>query len=652
MENTEGKSLDVNQVKINELKQLFPEILTEGKIDFEKFKLAFGDEINTKPERYELSWAGKQQARREIQKQTTATLVPENPTGFKNPSGLASGNIFIEGENLEVLRVLQKSYYGKIKMIYIDPPYNTGSDSFVYPDDFGEGKYKYQKTIGDRDENNHLNKLDLWQKNVKENGQYHSNWLSMMYPRLFLARNLLSNDGVIFVSIDDNEVHNLRLLMNEIFGEENFIGEFIWVRKKKGAFLSKKIRKMTEYILCYQKSENDLIFFGEEAYSDKQQPIVKRTNALKKIIFPPNIIKTKLKDGSYENISSTDQTGIKFLSPIEVYNGLVINELITEGKYVWTQEFLNNEIKNGSEINLSTKFGFNVLRYNQDEKTKTPSTLINKDINVGTNEDASEEIANIFKAEMGTFFSYAKPTSLVKFLIKTITFQNADSIILDFFAGSGTTAQAVLELNKEDGGNRQFICVQMPEKTDEKSEANKAGYATIADICKERIKRVIEKMLKEDKGKLNLPDFKNPVDLSFKTYKLTYTNFKIWQTENVNKEVLEQQLLEFKEPVANYETKKQTPENLLTELILKSGFELTVSIEKIEFDSCEYFNIANGAMYVCLQEVTSKLFLEFCKHKPQKIIVLSQMFTSPESEKILGNATLQLKDAGIEMVII
>jgi len=247
----DGKSLDVTEEKITQLKEILPEAFTESKIDWEKLKAALGEDVEFRNERYVLNWAGKSDAFRVLQSPTTATLVPSKDEAVNFDE---TDNIFIEGENLEVLKVLQKSYFGKIKMIYIDPPYNTGNDTFIYPDKFSESKDEYLGRIGDKDETGYMTREGLFRKNSKDSGHYHSNWLSMMYPRLFLARNLLTEDGVIFVSIDDNEVHNLRLLMNEVFGEENFIAQFAW--RTDGNFDNQaKVKNCHEYILFYGKSQ-------------------------------------------------------------------------------------------------------------------------------------------------------------------------------------------------------------------------------------------------------------------------------------------------------------------------------------------------------------------------------------------------------------
>ena len=248
----DGKSLNVTEEKLNRLKEIIPEAFTEEKIDWEKIKAALGEDIEFKDERYVLNWAGKSDAFRVLQSPTTVTLAPCRDESVEFDE---TGNIFIEGENLEVLKVLQKSYFGKIKMIYIDPPYNTGNDNFIYPDKFSETREEYLGRIGDKDETGYMTREGLFRKNSRDSGHYHSNWLSMMYPRLFLARNLLRDDGVIFVSIDDNEVHNLRMIMNEVFGEENFVANFPRITKKAGK-TSDLVSKNNDSILCFRKSDN------------------------------------------------------------------------------------------------------------------------------------------------------------------------------------------------------------------------------------------------------------------------------------------------------------------------------------------------------------------------------------------------------------
>ena len=388
-----------------------------------------------------------------------------------------NGNLIIEGDNLIALKALLPEYAGKVKCIYIDPPYNTGNDNgtnqgWVYNDNVNSPMIKewLNKEVGSDD----LTK--------------HDKWLCMMTPRLKMLRELLSDDGIIFISIDDYALHTLRFLMNEIFGEQNYIYGFTWVRKKKGSFLNKKVRKMTENILVFSKIESQFEFFGEKAYADKWQPIVKRTNTEKELLFSANTVVTTLLDGIYvKGKYEEKETSIEFLEDFEVKDGVVITYLKTKARYVWTQDFLNNEVQSGSQVALSSKYGFNVLRFNQDEKFKAPSSLINSIQNVGTNEDATSEIANLFGTNIGETFDYAKPVSLIKYLLQFHTQQN--DLILDSFAGSGTTLQAVNELNKEDGGNRKCILVQMKEDSETQPDKN-----ICQNITRERNKLAIEKL--------------------------------------------------------------------------------------------------------------------------------------------------------------
>lgn len=376
-----------------------------------------------------------------------------------------TGNKIIKWDNLEALKALLPEYEWKVDCIYIDPPYNTGNENWVYNDNVNHPKIK--KWLWDV----------VWKDS--EDLSRHDKWLCMMYPRLKLLHKLLSNDWVIFISIDDNELAHLRLLMDEIFWYNNFIANFSWVRKKKWSFLSKKVRKMLENVVCFEKKNNNIEYFWEKAYSDKYQPIVKRTNSEKILDFKGWIIETKLADWYYEAWFKWKQwTGIFFLNKIEVKKGLIVNELKCKWNFVWTQDFLNNEIKQGSKVSLSTKFWFNVLRHNQWEKIKTPSTLINDESWVGTNEDATSNLKEMFELELGELFNYSKPYSLVKYLIKMVTAKKKNSFVLDSFAGSGTTGHAVMKLNEEDQWNRKFILVELEDYAEE--------------ITAERNKRVIQ----------------------------------------------------------------------------------------------------------------------------------------------------------------
>ena len=475
-------SLDVKKEKIEKLKELMPEVFTESnKLDVDKLKKTLGEFVNDENERYVLNWAGKNESFKVLQTQTTATLAPDKEESINFDT---TENIFIEGENLEVLKVLQKSYHNKIKMIYIDPPYNTGNDSFIYPDKFEESKSDYLKRIGEKDEEGFLLKEGLFRKNSKENGQYHSNWLSMIYPRLFLARNLLKDDGVIFVSIDDNEVHNLRMVMNEIFGEENFRNAIVIKRGAKSVQMQfetvDKLGSGYETLLMYSKNSN--YRFPRIEKQLKEKKLGSWNNHWRGTDRPSmryKIFNIKPESGQWRWGKE------RSLQAIHNYN-VLLKELskniktITEDEIDdwWTDKYKED----GSELDL--------LRLSKNGKPEhyVPSseTQLDNDVWFNLPPNSTSVLKSIFGFKI---FDNPKPIELIKRCLLVSNSEN--EIIVDFFAGSGTTAQAVLELNKEDQGNRKFILVQMPEKMAEDSEAYKAGYKTIADICKERVRRVI-----------------------------------------------------------------------------------------------------------------------------------------------------------------
>lgn len=453
---------------------------------------------------YEFNWEGKELAYKLAQTPSTGTLIPDKESS-KNWDD--TENLYIEGDNLEVLKLLQKSYFGKVKMIYIDPPYNTGND-FVYHDDFKDNIANYKEITN-----------QTTKANPETNGRYHTDWLNMMYPRLKLARNLLTDDGVIFLSIDDNEVHNLKKVCDEIFGAENFVAEFTWIKKKKGSHLSKTVRNMTEYVLAYSKEITKIELFGEEAYTDKWQPLAKRTNAHKTLTFKANTLETKLKDGQYKNgLYGEGTSAIRFKNDFYVKDGKIVSELDVEGSFVWIQKKLDDELELGTRVALSTKFGFNALRSNQADKIKRPTTILDSKLNIGTNEDAYGEAISLFEKE--NIMSYPKPVSLIKYLINTLGYYDKNFIVLDFFSGSATTSHATVQLNLEYNSNIKFIMVQLPELTDEKSEAYKSGYKNICEIGKERIRRAGDKIVSENKDKEGIEN----LDIGFKVFKLVYNN--------------------------------------------------------------------------------------------------------------------------------
>ncbi|HET7116954.1 MAG TPA: site-specific DNA-methyltransferase [Hanamia sp.] len=628
------------------MKELFPDVFSEDKLDWEKLKATFSEDINFANERYVLNWAGKADAFKTLQIPTTATLIPCIGEGINdfpqfeqsgksfNPENHGSDNVFIEGENLEVLKVLQKSYYGKIKCIIIDPPYNTGNDSFIYPDSFKENKADYEKRIGDKDEEGYLMKEGLFRKNSKDSGHFHSNWLSMMYPRLFLAKNLLKDDGVIFVHIDDNEVHNLRLLMNEIFGEENFVAEFIWKsRQIVDSRTQNGVSNDHEYILVYGR--NNAVLKGKKSRIDKY----KNPDNDERGSWMSNSILGLATPSQRPNLHydiKDPETGNNFSPPPETgwrYSRDTMTKKIKEKRIVFPakKDGRPREKKFLSELE-SEYTGF--------------SSLISTE--VGYTLNGTRELRDILD---GNFFPFPKPISIIKTLINQgLSNEGTDeAIVLDFFAGSATTAQAVLELNKEDGGNRKFILVQLPELTDENSEAFKAGYKTIADISKERIRRVINKLKIENEelkikkeGELKFGNQDNQMnqgpDNGFKVFKLASSNFKIWRGNEITEENLAQQLEVFTNPVSE----GSEEENMLYELMIKAGYELTDKIEKAD----KFYSINDGELIIALEEMSQPVVDKILAAKPQKVITLDNLFTS--NDQLKTNTVLQMRDAGVE----
>lgn len=534
MENNKIKK-DINNVvndNLKALEQLFPSAVKDGQLDIKALKEELGDFEEVGIERYELNWAGKQNAKKIVQQGIGNKTLKFVAKDSKNAD--STENIYIEGDNLEVLKLLRQNYYNSIKMIYIDPPYNTGND-FVYNDTFKMDKEESDKAEGIISENN-----EKLQKNQKSTNRYHANWLNMMYPRLKLARDLLTDDGVIFISIDDNEQANLKRLCDEIFGEENFVGELSWLKKRKGSFLSQKIVSVTEYIIIYAKQNNLVKLYGGKPDEKESQPLIKRTNLTVKLEFPPYTISTKLKDGIYEKGNyGLGTSSVNLIADIEVRNGMIITELKIEGPFIWSQSFVDEQIKLGAKFIINTiNFQIRVFKIYKEEAFKGLNSMINGVNLKATNEEGYEELISILKVEK--ILDYPKPVNLLKYIINSSTYFNKNSIILDFFSGSATTAHAVMQLNSEDDGNRKYIMVQLPETTDEKSEAFKAGYKNIAEIGKERIRRAGEKIkqeIEEYNSNLKLGEEPKKVpDIGFKVFKVDDTNIKWYDMENFNEE--------------------------------------------------------------------------------------------------------------------
>ena len=608
----EKDSPKIAQEKLTHFKKLFPEAMSEGTVDVEALRRSLGENVASNDERYNLDWAGKTEAFKALQTPTTATLAPcpEESVDFEK-----TGNVFIEGENLEVLKVLQKAYYGKIKMIYIDPPYNTGNDNFIYPDRFQESKEEYLKRIEEKDEEGYLLKEGLFRKNSKENGHYHSNWLSMMYPRLFLARNLLKEDGVIFVSIDDNEVHNLRMLMNEVFGEENFLASIVWQKKYGPANDATQFSATHEYILAYSKNLN----WSPNLFSRTEEQL----EAFKNPDNDPRGL-WRASDLSARTPSESCKYPIEIPSGKTVYPPNSRSWIVSQARY--NEMLKDNRIwfgVSGDGRPMQKKF------LSEVKDGITPETWWDREF-AGDNKIARYELKDIFPENV---FDTPKPSKLVKRFLEIATSSKSNDIVLDFFAGAAVTAHAVYELNKADNGNRIFICVQLPEKAGEETDAFKAGYKTIAEIAKERIRRVIKTIKAGDPG----------LDLGVKVFKLKNSNFKIWRGDVVDTaEDLERQMDLLKDPVKP-EAQEQ---NLLWELLLKSGYDLNTKIVEQKAGKCRFYSVAEGELVVVLNKADEKCLQEIVKLKPQKVICLDNIFEA--NDQLKTNTALQMKDAGIE----
>ncbi len=563
-----SKSKDLTEENILKLKELFPEAFTEGKIDFEVLQELLGKEIEVNEERYHFNWAGKAQARREAQKVSTGTLRPckEESVDFDTTE-----NLYIEGDNLEVLKLLQKSYYKKIKMIYIDPPYNTGKD-FVYKDDYKDNLKNYEKITKQRDEEG--NKLST---NSETNGRYHSNWLNMMYPRLKLARNLLTDDGVIFISIDDKELHNLKQICDEVFWEDNFIANLVWQKKTSGGQHSTTFLDFHEYILVFSK--NKKIFKGFK---------IKRT--------AKQIMSFKFTDEYFS------ERGKYLLSPLKSWldfrKTLIYDIICPDGSTINNQWICSEatylELKKDGRIefkrNEDGEWSIYKKQYlNDNDGFVIPPSLL---LEVAYTLHGKIELKKIFNKE--DIMPFPKPKNLIKYIISMNL--NSEDFILDFFSGSATTAHAVLELNKEDGGNRKFICVQLPEPTPVDSEAYKAGYKTIAEIGKERIRRVINNIKEEKEKQLDLDE--NKLDLGFKVLKLDSSNIVSWDPETKE---LQRTLLES----VNNIKEDRTNEDVLFEILLKLGLPLTVNISEREIEKTKVYIIGNGELFICLDTINN-----------------------------------------------
>lgn len=568
-----GKTPDLAAENIEQLRQIFPDVFEEGKIDFDKLKQVLGEYVDDEKERYNFTWNGKGKALRLAQTPTTGTL---RPCEAESKNWDDTQNLYIEGDNLEVLKLLQKSYHGKIKMIYIDPPYNTGSD-FVYPDDFSNSIENYKKITGQVDEDG--KRLGA---NAETSGRYHTDWLNMMYPRLRLARNLLADDGIIFMSIDDNEVDNLKKVCDEVLGGNNYVGTVIWERAFSPKNDARYFSASHDYIIVYAKDIDE--------FSIGKLPRTEEMNSRYK--NPDNDPR-----GPWQSGDLTAKTYSKAYDyPIQTPSGKFVSP--TSGRsWITSKEKMDLWIQEG-RIWFGEK-GDNTPRYKRYLLEMTdgivPTTLW-KYNDVGHSQEGRQEVKELFDGK--GYFDGPKPVRLLQRIGKVANL-NSGSIILDFFSGSATTAHAVMQLNAEDGGNRKFIMVQLPEPCADGTEAAKAKFKNICEIGKERIRRAGEKIkaeVEEQNAQLKIGEEPKKVpDIGFKVFKLDSSNLKKWQPDYDD---LEATLFD---SVSNY-VEGRSELDVVYEIMLKMGMELTWPLEIHSIGGKNVYDIGMGALMICLDD--------------------------------------------------
>lgn len=623
-----------------QLAGLMPEAIADGKVDVEKIKELLGSDAADSSERFGLFWPGKMRALRAAQDPTTATLRPD----FGNSKDWdTTQNIFIEGDNLEVLKILQKHYHAKIKLIYIDPPYNTGKD-FVYPDNFKEGLDTYLEWT--RQVNEEGKKVAT---NAETEGRYHSNWLNMMYPRLKLARNLLTDDGVIFISIDDNEIDNLLRLSKEIFGEANISTTFIRQKKKKPSFLHDNVGSMTEYVVCITRNKAFTFPFSVDlTTAGKKYPVNNAGNSLGVLTFPARAVKFNNLNAVFEPQDMSEGNIVtRLLDTVIVVDGVNDAAFRLEGEWRYSQAKLNEIVADGDVITISkAPFRPNHVKTGGEIK-KMHNLLTPATYGVGTNEDGTAEVEKLMG---GSYFDNPKPTTLIKVLAQAVTYADPAAIVLDFFAGSATTAEAIFQLNAQDGGARRSIMVQLPEPLDEDSQAYAAGYRTISALAQERVRRAGTSL--EDREGLLLSNRDTPLDIGFRAYKLADTNFSKWHiSSNVEVDELEQRFLELRDGSSADDA---TSDDLLVEILLKQGYSLTEMIRPVDVAGLQLRSVLQSdgdiAVLAYLNEhikPTLDQLREIVDADPQRIIVLEDAFQGDDELKT--NLVQLAKSKGIEI---
>lgn len=634
------------------LAELFPEVAADGKINLDTLKAILDVDVEDGLERFGLTWPGKREAIRAAQTPTTATLMPdkENSVNWNTTQ-----NVFIEGDNLEVLKILQKHYYGQIKMIYIDPPYNTGND-FVYADDYADSIGNYLKLTGQTDEGGKLS------SNSESAGRFHSNWLNMMYPRLKLARNLLKNNGVIFISIDDNEQTTLRALCDQAFGESNYVNTFAWVSNPKGRQISTNGAAITkEYILCYARDrrfvpEFDVRIslvkplmpeiykgFDYEPNSDELGPFVvknelynsnskfneeTRPNLVFDIYYDPNSGEVRTADRSEVHL----YPGFVKIPPKENNNGTHKYHA-----FRWSREKIAEE---GSELYFREAGDGKWRVYT---KVRSIDQTILKDTITGlTTTTGANDLKSVGIPK--AYFDHPKPVKLIQVLLEAAGVKSGDTV-LDFFAGSATTAHAVFASNAETGDYRSCISIQLPELTDTQSDAHRAGYETISRLSRERIRRAGKKILEEEGSKLD--GRTDTLDVGFRAYKLVDTNFTKWKADSG---LSEDELVGLFADLADSADDHARPEALLTEVLLKLGFSLSEKIETINVEGLEVFSVAEGLVLAYLDEhkaPTLDQLRALVAKEPERLVILEDAFKG--NDELKTNLVQECKTRSVDL---
>lgn len=598
----------------NFLAQSFPECVSEGHIDFEQLKRALGTWVEASNERFGLVWPGKAECMKIIQQPSYATLKPAREESVDFDS---TNNVFIEGDNLEVLKLLQKPYFGKIKMIYIDPPYNTGQE-FIYPDKYSETLDTYLSYTGQIDSEGRR-----FSTNTDTVGRYHSNWLSMMYPRLYLARNLLRDDGAIFISIDDHEMTRLRELCDQIFGEENFKADIAWQKRYTRSNNTVDFTTVIEHVLVYAKSE---------AFEVNLLPRTEEADA--RYSNPDNDPRGVWKGASFLNPASPQERPNLCYPLTNPSTGNVVHPTTNawrRSKDAFAELSADNRLYWGPDGKQSVP---SIKMFLSDARGLTPTNFWPHDY-AGHTDEGTRDLETIIP---GKVFNNPKPVQLIRRAIEHAC-NGPNDIVLDFFAGSCATAQAVIDMNREDGGSRRFIVVQLPEHADPTSNASKAGFSTIAEIGKERIRRVLSKIRQDSEGRLDL-DRRTQADLGFKVFKLDRSNFRVWTGSDVSQDdnSLAQQL----ELHVDHRSDGSTQADVVYEILLKAGFPLSTEIQEVELAGSKVFSIANGALLICLDDdITSTVIDALAEANPLQVICLDEGFKG--NDQLKANAVQTFK---------